>query len=171
LRAGSPGKTKTEQRHLNMSHIKSDNTAIEIALRKALWRAGIRYRKNYKALPGKPDIVITKYRIAIFCDGEFWHGKNWEIKKTQIQSNREYWLAKIEKNIDRDNIVDWQLHNQGWVVMRFWGEEIRKNLAACVEDIEEAIIQARMDFCDSYSRMCEIEEERKPDILRPIVVI
>jgi DNA mismatch endonuclease (patch repair protein) len=132
-----------EQRHNVMSHIRSNNTSIEVLLRKALWHEGIRYRKNVKSLPGKPDIAITKYKIAIFCDGEFWHGKNWETRKNTIISNREYWLPKIERNIMRDNKNDKELENMGWVVFRFWGNEINKNLVDCVNEIKETIYKIK----------------------------
>jgi len=132
-----------EQRHKCMSHIRSNNTSIEIMLRKALWYEGIRYRKNVKTLPGKPDIAITKYKIAIFCDGELWHGKNWEKRKNSIKTNRDYWLPKIERNIIRDNENEKKLENMGWVVLRFWGKEIRKNLVNCVNEIKEIIYEVK----------------------------
>jgi DNA mismatch endonuclease (patch repair protein) len=131
----------SEQRRKNMSHIKSNNTSIEIQLRKALWHEGIRYRINLKTLPGKPDIAITKYKIAIFCDGEFWHGKDWESKKKNIKTNRDYWIPKIERNMVRDNSNEKKLQNMGWVVFRFWGNEISKNLIACVNEIKETIFE------------------------------
>ena len=95
-----------EQRRKNMQHIKSKDTTIEVALRRALWKKGYRYRKNYKKLPGKPDIVLTKYKIAIFCDSEFFHGKDWKIKKSKLlnSKNSEYWISKIEKNMKRDRL-------------------------------------------------------------------
>lgn len=143
--AKSP-RTKEEQRHYNMSRIRSSNTKIEANFKKALWSECIRYRKNYKQLPGKPDIAITKYKIVIFCDGEFWHGKDWETKKLKIQNNREYWSNKIEKNMNRDRQIDRQLRNMDWIVLRFWGNDIRKNMTACVEKVKEAIFQRKMDL-------------------------
>ena len=95
-------KITPEQRSRIMSHIKGKDTKIEIILRKALWKRGYRYRKNYKVLPGSPDIAIIKYKIAIFCDSEFFHGYNWEIKKQRLGNNRDYWIKKIEKNIERE---------------------------------------------------------------------
>jgi DNA mismatch endonuclease (patch repair protein) len=141
-------RTKEEQRRYNMSRVRSNNTKIEVVLRKALWHEGIRYRKNYKLLPGKPDIAITKYRIAIFCDGEFWHGKDWGNKKDRLQSNRDYWIPKIERNMGRDYDVERQLRGMGWVVVRFWGEEIEKNLTDCVQGVKEMIFQLKMDSYD-----------------------
>lgn len=132
-----------EQRHKNMSHIKSNNTSIEVLLRKTLWHEGIRYRKNIKTLPGKPDIAITKYKIAIFCDGELWHGKDWNTKKETIKTNRNYWIPKIEKNIARDNKNEKELENMGWAVIRFWGRKIKKNLIDCVNEIREIIYERK----------------------------
>jgi DNA mismatch endonuclease (patch repair protein) len=124
-----------------MSHIKSKNTSIENLFRKALWCEGIRYRKNYGKLPGKPDIAITKNKIAIFCDGEFWHGKDWNLRKERLQTNRDYWIQKIERNIDRDNENDLKLDRMGWVVLHFWGQDIKKNIEACVKEVKETIFE------------------------------
>ena len=130
-----------QQRQKNMKRIKCKDTAIELALRKALWERGHRYRKNYKGLPGHPDIVFTKYKIAIFCDGEFFHGKNWEEMKVSLQksNNSEYWIRKISRNIERDEEVNKQLRNVGWSVLRFWGQDIKKDLNGCIKTIEEQI--------------------------------
>ena len=100
-----------EQRRKNMQHIRSKDTAIEVKLRKELWSRGYRYRKNYADLPGKPDIVLTKYKIAIFCDGEFFHGKDWAVLKPKLltSNNGQFWIEKIQKNIDRDIEVDKKL--------------------------------------------------------------
>ncbi len=130
-----------EQRHKCMSHIKSKDTSIEVSLRKALWKKGYRYRKNYSALPGKPDIVLTKYKIAIFCDGELFHGKNWEILKPRLLkgNNPDFWVKKIERNMKRDDENDKRLLFLGWTVIHFWGNDILKNTDQCVKVIEEAI--------------------------------
>ena len=128
-----------EQRKKNMRAIRSKDTTIELALRKALWQRGIRYRKNYKGLIGKPDIVITKYRIAVFCDSDFWHGYDWENRKARIKSNQNYWIPKIERNMKRDREVTAALVEQGWIVLRFWEHTIRKELEECVDDIQEAV--------------------------------
>ena len=124
-----------EQRRRNMQAIKSKDTTIELALRKALWGKGIRYRKNYKMLIGKPDIAITKYKIAVFCDSEYWHGYDWKNRNQKIKSNREYWIPKIERNMARDKEVNEALEQEGWTVIRFWEQQIRKNLDACVNEI------------------------------------
>lgn len=128
-----------EQRKKNMRAIRSKDTTIELVLRKALWQRGIRYRKNYKGLIGKPDIVITKYRIAVFCDSDFWHGYDWENRKSRIKSNQNYWIPKIERNMKRDREVTEALVEQGWIVLRFWEHTIRKELEECVDDIQEAV--------------------------------
>lgn len=132
-----------EQRKKNMRNIRSQDTSIETQLRKALWSKGYRYRKNYKKLPGKPDIVLSKYKIAIFCDGEFFHGKDWEVLKPRLQNsnNSEYWISKIERNRERDDEVNKQLLFMGWTVIRFWGKDIKKDICGCLNVIEEAIFE------------------------------
>ena len=127
-----------EQRHRNMSHIRSKDTKIEIRLRKALWAEGIRYRKNYSPLPGKPDIVLTKYKIAIFCDSSFWHGRDFDEKKKPA-TNSDYWEKKIRRNMERDDEVTKSLRFMGWTVLRFWDYEIVKHLDECVEAVKEAV--------------------------------
>ena len=151
-------KDATKQRHDVMSKIRSKDTKIEVVLRKALWHEGIRYRKNLASLPGKPDIAITKHKIAIFCDGGFWHGKDWPEKEPRLKSNRDYWIPKIERNMRRDNEVDQTLRNMGWIVIRFWDDDIKKHLENCVDCVKDAIFQARID---SYNVSCE--EERYVD--------
>lgn len=128
------------QRRKNMKAILSKKTKIETKLCKALWKNGYRYRKNYSKLIGKPDIVFIKWKIAIFCDSEFFHGYDWENRKSWIKSNRDYWIPKIEANINKDKIVNRKLSEDGWLVLRFWGKEIDKNLEKCVNEIEDAIL-------------------------------
>lgn len=130
-----------EQRRKNMQHIRSRDTKIEVTLRKALWHKGYRYRKNYKDIPGKPDIALTKYKIAIFCDGEFFHGKDWEVLKPRLEksNNGEYWISKINRNRERDDAINKQLLYEGWTVIRFWGKDIQKKTDECVKVVEEAI--------------------------------
>lgn len=136
-----------EQRHKNMVNIKGKNTSIELCLRKALWNRGIRYRKNYNKLPGKPDIAITKYKIAVFCDSEFFHGKDWEVLKPRLEAgnNAEYWVPKISRNRERDEEVNKELLFLGWTVIRFWGKEIKKNTDECIKVIEETIFDLKME--------------------------
>lgn len=143
-----------EQRHRNMSNIKNKDTKIEVKLRKALWEKGYRYRKNYKELPGKPDIVLTKYKIAIFCDSEFFHGKDWEVLKPQLErgKNAEFWINKISKNMQRDEDVNKQLSYMGWTVIRFWGKEITKNIEECIKVIEEVIFDSQISDYDYYEQ-------------------
>lgn len=132
----------SEQRHKNMSNIRSKDSNIEVKLRTALWHKGYRYRKNYKELPGKPDIVLTKYRIAIFCDSEFFHGKDWnEVLRPQIQrgKNSEFWEKKITRNMERDQEVNKDLASLGWRVIRFWGKDILKSTEGCIKMIREYI--------------------------------
>lgn len=135
-----------EQRKKNMQHIKSKDTKIEVLLRKELWKRGYRYRKNYSKLPGKPDIVLTKYKIAIFCDSEFFHGKDWEVLKPRLEkgNNSDYWLKKISRNRERDDEINKQLLFQGWTVIRFWGKDILKNLDECIKVVEETIFDLKM---------------------------
>lgn len=136
----------TEKSHKNMSRIRGKDTSIEVTLRKALWEKGYRYRKNYKELPGAPDIVLTKYKIAIFCDSEFFHGKDWDTLKKKLQNGKNpgYWIAKIERNIERDNDNDKKLRYAGWTVIHFWGKEIIKDTDECIKVIEEAIFDIKM---------------------------
>lgn len=118
-----------------MSKIKGKNTKPEIALRKALWKLGLRYRLNVKNLPGKPDIVIRKKKLVIFVDGEFWHGYNWREKRPKIKSNRGYWIKKIEGNISRDKRTNLELKKLGWHVLRFWEKDVKKNLDGCIKQV------------------------------------
>ena len=130
----------------NMSRIRSQDTSIELRLRKALWEKGYRYRKNYKALPGSPDIALTKYKIAIFCDSEFFHGKDWDVLKPRLEKgkNPDYWLKKIERNRSRDWETDRRLLFLGWTVIHFWGKDISKDTEGCVKVVEEAIWDVRL---------------------------
>ena len=131
-----------EQIHYNMSRIHSKDTGIEVILRRELWSRGLRYRKNVKNIPGKPDIAFIGKKVAVFCDSEFWHGYDWEHRKDDIKTNREFWIPKIERNMERDLEVNRMLEEQGWIVLRFWGKQIRKNLQECADIVEE-IIRAR----------------------------
>ena len=136
----------TEQRKKTMSRIRGKDTSIEIALRKALWNKGYRFRKNYKKLPGSPDICLTKYKIAIFCDSEFFHGKEWDVLKPKVEkgNNGEYWAKKIQENIDRDEEIDKTLLFLGWTVIHFWGKDILKSIDECIRVIEETILDLKV---------------------------
>lgn len=131
-----------EQRQKNMAAIKNKDTKIEIILRKALWKNKVRYRKNWKNLPGKPDIVITKYKIAVFCDGDFWHGKDFDRK--EIKTNTKFWKEKLKSNIERDLRNTIILRDMGWSVIRFWESDIKKNLDECVKKVLDLIEKNKM---------------------------
>jgi len=132
-----------DQRRRNMQAIKASDTKAEVLLAKSLFRRGFRYRKNNKSVFGKPDLTFKKIKLAIFIDGEFWHGKDWEIKKDNIKSNRQYWIPKIERNISRDKTVNSELIKEGWTVMRFWAKEIEKNTEFYSGQIESKINQLK----------------------------
>lgn len=125
----------TKKRSKIMSKIGGKNTKPEMLFRKALWRKGVRYRVNNKKLPGKPDVSIKKYKLAVFIDGEFWHGFNWIERKETIQSNRGFWIPKIERNMQRDKEVNQQLIELGYTVFRFWAKDIKTELDKCINDI------------------------------------
>ncbi len=125
-----------EQRRKNMQAIKNKKTKIEELLAKALWNKGYRYRRNNNSVFGKPDITFRKYKVAIFCDSEFFHGKEWETQKHRIKTNTQFWQKKIESNIERDKKVNQTLEENGWRVIRFWGQDIKKNLDRCLKKIE-----------------------------------
>ncbi len=123
----------TIKRSKIMKSIKGSDTGIEVRLRKALWHKGIRYRKNFKVFDCHPDIVITKYKIAVFCDGNFWHGK--ELQKRPIKHNSSYWNEKIRRNVERDLENTIELRDNGWIVLRFWEDDIQNNLPNCIDDV------------------------------------
>lgn len=132
-------KKTPEQISYNMKRIKSKDSKIELTLRKVLWHRGFRYRKNVKGIIGKPDIVFTGKKVAVFCDSEFWHGYDWENRKKDFKTHQEFWIPKIERNMQRDNEVNQLLRDSGWTVIRFWGKEIQKNLTQCSDIIEKAV--------------------------------
>lgn len=125
----------TPERSKIMGKIRGKNTKPELAFRKALWAAGYRYRINSKKLIGRPDIVLNKYKTVVFIDGEFWHGYNWEERKPKIKTNREFWIAKIERNIQRDSEVNAELSRLGFTIFRFWEKEIKKELDVCLNKV------------------------------------
>ena len=131
-------KTK-EQISFNMQQIKNKDSKIEVLLRKELWSRGLRYRKNVNRIYGKPDIVFISKKVAVFCDSEFWHGYNWKERKKDFKSHQEFWIPKIERNMERDAKVTARLESEGWTVLRFWGNEIKKNTAQCADIIEKAV--------------------------------
>lgn len=130
-----------EQRTKNMKAIKNKGSKIEIMLQKELWHRGLRYRKNATNVYGKPDIVFIGKKVAVFCDSEFFHGYDWENNRNEIKSNRDFWLPKIERNIQRDIEVTEKLKSEGWTVIRFWGKDIKNNLKECADVIENALVK------------------------------
>lgn len=135
----------TPQIRKRMSKVKLKNGIAETMLAKRLWHLGYRYRKNDKRLPGSPDIAILKYHIAIFVDGEFWHGKDWEARKTGLKKNREYWIEKIEENIARDMRVDAELNTLGWRVLRYWEKDVLLKIDDIIFEVSESISDIRFD--------------------------
>lgn len=126
-------------RSYNMSMIRAKDTKVEKILRKELWARGLRYRKNCPLVYGKPDLVFLRKQIAIFIDGEFWHGYDFEEIKNRLKSNKEFWIRKIERNMERDFEITQFLIEQGWVVLRFWDFEIKNDLQSCADKIERTV--------------------------------
>lgn len=122
-----------------MGKVRLKNGKAETILAKMIWHKGYRYRRNYKKLSGSPDIAILRYHIAVFVDGEFWHGENWEERKAKLKHNREYWIEKIEENMARDRRVDAQLKELGWIPIHFWEKQVLKNTDECLNAILELI--------------------------------
>lgn len=132
-------KKTPEQISYNMQQVKNKDSEIEVLLRRELWGRGIRYRKNVRKIEGRPDLAFIGKKVAVFCDSEFWHGYNWEIKRNEIKSNQEFWYKKIERNMQRDREVNEKLTQEGWIVLRFWGREIKKDLLRCADEIERVL--------------------------------
>lgn len=128
-----------EQRRKNMRAVKNKDSKIEQTLRSALKEQGLIFAENCSKVIGKPDMVFFREKVAVFCDSEFWHGKNWESKKDEIKSNKKFWYKKIEQNIDRDKHVNKELKKRGWKVLRFWGNVIEKKPESCVKKVEKAL--------------------------------
>ena len=139
-------KLTPEQRKKCMQSNKSTGTKPELVLAKAMWALGLRYRKNSGSIFGKPDFSFKKYKVAVFVDGEFWHGKDWEQRKAEIKGNREFWIAKIERNIRRDMEVTGRLKAEGWTVLRFWSNDVVKNAGCHAEKVKEIIQARRIDL-------------------------
>ncbi|NQZ43175.1 MAG: very short patch repair endonuclease [Flavobacteriaceae bacterium] len=125
----------TPERSKIMGKIRGKNTQPELEFRKALWQAGYSYRIDYKKLIGRPDIALNRYKTVIFIDGEFWHGHDWERRKAKLKRNREFWIAKIERNMQRDREVNQALQELGYTVFRFWDKEIKKELDRCLQQV------------------------------------
>ena len=132
-----------EQRRRNMQAVKNKDSQIEVSLRRALFRKGYRYSKNYTKVVGKPDIVFTKEKIVVFCDSEFWHGYDWENRKADFKSRQDFWIPKIERNMERDREVNYRLESEGYIVLRFWGKRIKTELDTVVAEIEKVVLERR----------------------------
>src|SRR5690554_2570357 len=139
-------KLTKEQRKKNMQANKSTGTKSELLLAKTLFARGHRYRTNNKTVFGKPDLTFKRIKLAIFIDGEFWHGKDWNEHKNDHKTNREFWFKKIERNIERDKEVNEELTKQGWTILRFWAKSIEENLLTCVLEIETMINDLKTNF-------------------------
>ena len=129
----------TPEKRKRMSKVRLKKGKAETILAKRLWHEGYRYRRNYKKLPGSPDIALTTYKVAVFVDGEFWHGENWEERKAKLKHNREYWIEKIEENMARDKRVDGQLQEMGWTTVHFWEKQVLKHTDECLQVVLELL--------------------------------
>ena len=134
--AEKPHGRTAEQTSALMKKIGSKGSKIEVTLQKELWSRGLRYRKNVTRIPGKPDICFIGLKIAVFCDSEVWHGYNWDERKKDFKSNRDFWIPKIKRNIERDKEVTSILESEGWRVLRFWGKDLIKNTNSVADTIE-----------------------------------
>lgn len=148
-------KRNSEITHKIMSSIPSKNTRPELVLRRALWHENLRYRVNYKKLPGKPDIVFTKQRVAVFCDGDFWHGHNWAIRgltslEEELNNYSEFWRNKITRNISRDIEVNKALSELGWTVIRIWESEIMSDVQKCVKMVMQILSEQSTDSIENH---------------------
>jgi len=148
-----------------MSQVRLKRGVAEMLLAKALWHRGVRYRLNYRALPGSPDIAITKHRVAIFIDGEFWHGHDWINRKVKLKRNREYWTEKIEENMARDKRNDAVLREAGWTVIHFWEKEVLKDLSDCANTVIATISSTSRELILSRSAI----EMQLSSVAEPIV--
>ncbi len=134
------------QRHKNMQRICNKDSQIELKLRRALWHAGFRYRKNLRSVFGCPDVVFLRLKIAVFCDSEFWHGFDWENRKHDFKSRQDFWIPKIERNMARDREVNEHLTAQGWIVLRFFGKQIQRNVDECVRIIAQTVAARKLEM-------------------------
>lgn len=125
--------------------VRSKDTKPELTLRRALWKRGLRYRVANRNLPGKPDIVFPTEKVAIFCDGDFWHGRNWDQRREKLAkgANAQYWIKKIETNRSRDQRTTAELEERGWTVLRFWEGDIMKDVESAADVIQRAVLQRR----------------------------
>ena len=124
-----------------MSRIRGKNTGIELLLRKALYKKGVRYRANTNKILGHPDISIKKYKVVVFCDSEFWHGFHFQENEDKIKTNRDYWIPKIRRNIARDKEVNEHLSREGYAIVRFWGKEIEEDPEGCADKVLKILLE------------------------------
>ena len=134
------------QRRKNMQRVRNKDSQIELKLRRALWHAGFRYRKNLRSVFGCPDVVFLRLKIAVFCDSEFWHGFDWENRKHDFKSRQDFWIPKIERNMARDREVNEHLTAQGWIVLRFFGKQIQRNVDECVRIIAQTVAARKLEM-------------------------
>jgi DNA mismatch endonuclease (patch repair protein) len=149
---------------------RSTGTKPERMLARELWRRGYRYRKNVRSVPGTPDICFKSRKVAVFVDGDFWHGRDWERARQRIKSNREFWYAKIERNMARDFRTDQRLQARGWRVLRFWASEVMKHLSECADRVEEVLREVHIQhlhrvyqYDTQYDNMLDIAAEEEMD--------
>ncbi len=149
---------------------RSTGTKPERMLARELWRRGYRYRKNVRSVPGTPDICFKSRKVAVFVDGDFWHGRDWERARQRIKSNREFWYAKIERNMARDLRTDQRLQARGWRVLRFWASEVMKHLSECADRVEEVLREEHIQhlhrvyqYDTQYDNMLDIAAEEEMD--------
>ncbi len=131
-----PDSLTTDQRRLAMQRVKTKDGPLEVAVRSELWKRGYRFRKHVRGLPGSPDVVFTKRKVAVFIDGDFWHGYDFEKWQEKL---KPFWRDKIETNIARDERNFRALEEKGWTVIRLWGHQIKKDLEGCIERIVRAL--------------------------------
>ena len=146
-------KLTPEQRRKNMQHVRSKDSQIELKLRRALWHAGFRYRKNVRSIFGCPDVVFLRLKIAVFCDSEFWHGYDWENRKHDFKSRQDFWIPKIERNMARDREVNERLAAEGWTVLRFFGRDIKRNVEGCVRVVAEAVERRKSEKSERAAKL------------------
>lgn len=129
-----------EVTHKIMSAIRGHDTAPELILRKAVWKTGLRYRVNDRRVYGRPDITFSRAKLAVFCDGDYWHGHNWALRgykdlNDELSHYKPFWAEKIRRNVERDRDVDKKLTSEGWYVLRFWENDIRNDAQNCAQKI------------------------------------
>jgi DNA mismatch endonuclease (patch repair protein) len=146
-----PDNMTPEQRRLTMSRIQKSNTKPEITVRRLVFARGLRFRKYVSSLPGTPDLVFSGARVAVFVDGDFWHG--WRLDEWEHKLSSTYWKEKIARNRKRDSEHDAKLKEDGWTVIRVWEHEVEKDPEACVRRIEAAVRAGRQQHAaDGASR-------------------